>query len=172
MSFKGSHKELKRADRVKFRDSLSRAKSYEDLDELLDGLWNGDKEIEEISESIKLRVNGVLYPLDPPPTLKAQLDLEEKSYEKIIHRAILCKTPQKVEKASEALYVDEHSDRAAEEALPISTPPEKRENPELAALATPKLPLNERLAALPALVSGQDLPTPTPTPGPGSCSFA
>ena len=59
MSFKGSHKELKRADRVKFRDSLSRAKSYEDLDELLDGLWNGDKEIEEIIEFCDPRIQGI-----------------------------------------------------------------------------------------------------------------
>ena len=174
MSFKGSHKELKKADRVNFREILSRAKSYDDLDELLDGLWNGDQEMEEIIDSVKSRVNGALYPLDPPPSLVEQLKLEEKLYEETSQGAIQCKTPLQTETASEVLYrdIDDPSDGVAEDAPPISTPPEKRENPELAALATPKLPLNERLAALPALVSGQDLPTPTPTPGPGSCSFA
>lgn len=152
MSFKGGHKELKKAERVKLRETLSRAKTYTDLDDFVGGVWNGEEEMLEIIKSIESRVNGTLYPLDPPPSREEQKRMDE----------------EKLDEEKDGVSAAE----ATNASQPLSTPPELRENPEPDALATPRLPLNERLVHLPALVSGQDFPTPTPTPAPGSCRAA
>lgn len=157
MSFKGAHKELKKAERVQLRETINRAKTYADLDDFVGGVWNGDEEMLEIIKSIESRVNGTLYPLDPPPSRVEQMRMEDKLAE---------------EKAYTVLVGVSAAEAATDATQPLSTPPELRENPEPDTLSTPRLPLNERLAHLPSLISGQDFPTPTPTPAPGSCRAA
>ncbi|KAI5115943.1 hypothetical protein M0805_004940 [Coniferiporia weirii] len=148
MSFKGPSKDLKKAERQQLQDKILRAKSYDDLDDFVGGLWNGDEEMQKIVHSIQSRVNGVLYPLDPPPSKEDQEKLEND----------LSSTP-----GSSAEAGDSAMTNAAE--LALSTPPD-RENPEPATLDAPLMPSNERLVTLPSLISGKDVPTPSPTPAP------
>lgn len=152
MSFKGASKEVKKAERRKLVEQLHRAKSYDDLDELVGGLWNGDEEMRNIETSIQLRATGVMYTLDSPPPRVIQNgpddDLTESSNSRQDKEPI---TP-----------LDED---ALTGGATLFTPRD-RENPEPAVSNAPLLPANARLIPLPAMIIGQDVPTPSPTPKP------
>lgn len=174
MQFKGSHEQLKKPERKEIRDMISRAKSYDDVDAFLGGTWNGEEEMMEIVKRIEARVRrgnedvaseegkglvdlakmlaaSISYQVPPttpaltlPPTTPPSLATTD-----------LCSS------APDSRY-DYDDDEASFEA-PLSTPPDTV-NPEPDALRTPRLPLNEKMMTVPAMISGRDVPTPTPTP--------
>ncbi|TDL19410.1 FMN-linked oxidoreductase [Rickenella mellea] len=142
MSFKGSHKSLSKADRKDVRDILSHAKSYVDVDGLLGGVWNGAEEMQAIVSAIEARSRWTGRVLDD-----------------IIS--------QPVDDPARSEPLERNADQEEKVNPGLVTPPEKRENPEMITLATPRQPPNERMVPIPAMISGRDAPTPTPTPGPG-----
>ncbi|KAH8119724.1 FMN-linked oxidoreductase [Phellopilus nigrolimitatus] len=161
LSFKGALKETKRAERQEFRTILSRAKSYDDLNEFVGELWNGEEELWEIAKSLESRVNGALYPLEPPPPRPAQ--------EKVTLEDGLVTSSNTVVTSEASVVVMEGTGDKEEDEDPLSTPPD-RENPEPASLNAPLLPTNERRMTLPSLVSGREIPTPSPSPAPKPCN--
>ncbi|EJC98800.1 FMN-linked oxidoreductase [Fomitiporia mediterranea MF3/22] len=154
MTFKGANKDVKKAERQRLTEKLHRAKSYEDLDEFVGSLWNGDEELREIENSIAARVNGVLYPLDPPPPKAMQEKMEKELINSVSNGMDAGR--------SDALL---NAGSLENEPTPSKTPPD-RENPEPVSTNAPLLPVNEQLIPIPALVIGEDAPTPSPTPRP------
>ena len=128
---------MKKSERKSFREILSHAKSYDDLSEALDNIWDGEKEMQDIVKLIEARSQDyqVETLLAESPT-KPISDMDEAQFESI----------------SEQLKLSG-----------LKTPPDSRANPHLEALTTPRLPLNERQMVIPLLISGKDLPTPSPT---------
>ena len=157
MTFKGANKEVRKAERQELVQKLHRAKSYDDLDEFVGGLWNGDEEMREIEKSINSRVNGTLFPLDPPPS-KSILEEAKEPAESL--EAMDIEAKENIEPATPM------GDFLPKEII-IATPLD-RENPEPVSTNAPLLPSNERRIELPALLLGEETPTPSPTPRPRS----
>lgn len=138
--FKGSHGVLKKAERQEIREVMTRAKSYDDLDALVGGIWNGAEEMREITQAIEMRDRGFA----PPQTTLG---------------------PAKEAQAAEASAVPEHDAELAtdeeDDDGPV-TPKEYRANPEPQTLGTPFLPINEHTNVIPAMIAREDAPTPTP----------
>lgn len=142
VAFKGANKELTKSERQKLHDKLtsSRVKSYDDLDEFVGGVWNGEEEMAEIIRSIEAREeNANIYSLEPPPPREVQERMENELIE------------------SPPANDPENSEQESEIPTPIFTPPD-RENPEPVSQDAPLLPLNDRLV----LLSGIETPTPPP----------
>lgn len=144
MSFKGGYSLLKKPERTELRDAMSRTKSYDDCEPLVDGLWTGEDVMNDLIDSIESRGSR-------PAAL-----IEEGSRGAATEEQLIDKLVQSPSESDEKSPVD----------LPQSTPPEKRENPEPVTLNAPLLPRNERLVPVPAAISGIDIPTPTPSPAP------
>lgn len=118
-----------------------KAKSYDDVDALVEGKWNGADVMQEIVEAIEARDE------DPDATISLSPISPEKAAEAA---------------AADPAFAEQEQDLATDEDEdegPV-TPPERRENPALEALGTPFLPSDERMLA--AMVP-RDVPT-TPTP--------
>lgn len=137
MQFKGSHGDagLKKADRTKIRESISRAKSYDALSSFVEDKWTGAEEFQEIVQAI-----------------------ENQAVSRALEKWSSSTTSESVPLLAAVGSSDSESETM------LGTPPEKRENPEPGALGTPKLPLTGHFRDLPPMLSGQDHATPTPTP--------
>lgn len=136
--FKGVYKDVKKAERQKVKDMLTKAKRYEDVDEIVGSTWNGEEVLNEIRECVEARERDQLS--------------EEHSRETSVTEATM----------SDGTTIDAEVDISGDGDLLPTTPFETRENPEPAALDAPKMPLNGRLKNLPALILGRDAPTPSP----------
>lgn len=141
MSFKGKYISIKKPERTELRDAMSRTKSYDDCEALVDGLWTGEAVMRDLIASIESRGSRPEALIDAGSGVATT---EEQLNEKL----------------------SSESDEDSPINLPQSTPPEKRENPEPVTLNAPLLPRNERLIPTPAAITGIDVPTPTPSPVP------
>lgn len=148
---------LKKSERQVLHQQLSQAKSYEDLDAFVKGLWTGKEEMRAIEESIAMRVDGQLYALDPPPSKDVQETMEEELAEGIENIA-----------ASGQLLAKSVMVKALSESDSTSgqTTPTERNNPEPVTTNAPLMPSARERLTKPALISGDDVPTPSPTPSP------
>ncbi|KAL5519406.1 DUS2 [Sanghuangporus vaninii] len=156
VTFKGANKDVRKAERQNIVQQIHRAKSYDDLNEFVGGLWNGDEEMREIERSIDSRVNSVLYPLEPVSLRSIQEEAREEAEENL--KSLYIDSKENLEPVTPMgdLWVKEI----------VSATPLDRENPEPASTNAPLLPSNERRLSLPALILGEDTPTPSPTPRP------
>ena len=153
VSFKGANKELTKSERHKLHDKLSHAKSYDDLDEFVGGVWDGEEEMAEIKRIIESREeNDLRYSLEPPPPKEVQEQLENELFEAL--------PPGNTETETVTENQDEESETSTSTpTLTSTTTPPDRENPEPVTQNAPLLPVNDRLE----LLSGLDTPTPAPT---------
>ncbi|PAV22671.1 FMN-linked oxidoreductase [Pyrrhoderma noxium] len=153
VTFKGANKELTKSERHKLHDKLSRAKSYDDLDEFVGGVWNGEEEMAEIKRIIESREeNDPRYSLEPPPPKEVQEQLENELFEAL--------PPGNTETETVTENQEEESETSTSTpTLTSTTTPPDRENPEPVTQNAPLLPVNDRLE----LLSGLDTPTPAPT---------
>ncbi|THH10406.1 hypothetical protein EW145_g1353 [Phellinidium pouzarii] len=142
-AFKGANHDMKKAERQQLQNKISRAKSYDELNDFVGGLWDGAEEMQKIVKSIESRVDGVLYAFDPPPSQETQMRLENDMLD------------TSASSMAEAEYLVTPTGAEAEKEVILSTPPE-RENPEPPTLNAPLLPSNEQLLALPSLISELD----------------
>jgi tRNA-dihydrouridine synthase 2 len=175
MQFKGSHGQLKKSERKDIRDVLSRAKSYEDLDEFVGGMWNGEDEMKEIVRCIESRPSRAteekgknLVDLAKLLTASIARHAQPKNAEATGGASSKPQESSSGGLPSSAVNpIDgtnvEDDDATPDDDAALSTPPD-RVNPEPDALKTPRLPLNDKLMPIPAMISGRDAPTPTPTP--------
>ena len=148
---------LKKSERQVLHQKLSKAKSFEDLDDFVGGNWNGAEEMRAIEESIAKRVNGDLYALDPPPPKDVQEAMEKE----------LVEGAEDVV-ANGQLLAKSVVGKALSESDSVSgqTTPTDSKNPEPVTTNAPLMPSAREQLTKPALISGEDIPTPSPTPAP------
>ena len=170
------------AEKKRLREMLSRAKSYEDLDGFVEGIWNGDEEMKEITRAIEAR-RSKEGGGDSGNGRKALMDLTKLFAAYVAQQPLTpvigpSTTPPTVEVTDHSTPRDTSLERgdatppssqtecttgAEVEEAPLSTPPNSI-TPDLDVLRTPRLPLNELRMPIPAGVSGRDALTPSPTP--------
>ncbi len=119
---------------------VQHAKSFDDLNDVVEGRWDGELVMEEIVQTIEARTRSSVTVED------GQFDSEANDNSTEIATA----------PSSQEILME----------YGTSTPPEKRENPVPSTLATPRLPPNERQMVVPAFVSGHDAVTPSPSSRP------
>jgi tRNA-dihydrouridine synthase 2 len=132
--FKSTHEALKKAGVKKFRETLSQAKSWDELDELAGG-WNHDwRELEEIRTVVETREDTVRMVFVPMELAEPDLKGDGERMEDI----------------------DEDYDS-------LFKTPTDRLNPEPPSSRAPLGPSNERMYFIPAGISGRDATTPSPS---------
>ena len=148
---------LKKSDRMANHQHLQKAKSFEDLDEFVGRLWNGEEEMHAIEESLAKRINGHLYPLDPPPPRATQEAMEQELVNNPLHSAEPAEYGSTETMKSVVGKVFNQSGE---------TTPTESKNPEPVTTNAPLMPSARDRLMKPALISGEDAPTPSPTPTP------
>jgi len=135
--FKGPHEDVRKSERKEIKDALNKAKSYADLDSYVNGVWDGDKEMAAIVRSIESRTRRITA-LERLPVINlggfTNVDM---------------------------FRLPEQPIMSVSDLELFTTPPEPRENPEPGVMDTPRLPSNERLMPVPALISEQNVATAT-----------
>jgi len=134
--FKGVHHTLQKSDLKVYRDTISKAKEYDDLTDLVGGSWTGEEEMRTIMDAIRSRSD-------------------------VTHRLLDSASHRLMESQDTAAVAEE----LEESPLPLATPPHYRPNPEPPGSGAPLGPSNEMMMLLPAGVSRYDAPTPTPGGG-------
>lgn len=137
--FHGTHVDVRKADAKALRQALSKAKSYTDsvLKEAIGDDVSGKEEFDKIVKAIEARECGPRRLLLPNETVVS----------------VVLPAPISKDKST-------HGEPADLDGI-IITPP-ATQNPDPPSSNAPKMPVNDRLAYIPALVSGIDPATPTP----------
>ncbi|KAG9222239.1 hypothetical protein CCMSSC00406_0006536 [Pleurotus cornucopiae] len=137
--FHGTHVDVRKADSKALRQALSKSKSYTDsvLKEAIGDDVSGKEEFDQIVKAIEARERGPRRLLLPNETVVSVVPPAPVSQDKTTH--------------GEPADLDGI----------IITPP-ATQNPDPPSSNAPKMPVNDRLAYIPALVSGIDPATPTP----------
>ncbi|KAF7436215.1 hypothetical protein PC9H_003042 [Pleurotus ostreatus] len=137
--FHGTHVDVRKADSKALRQALSTSKSYADsvLKEAISDDVSGKEEFDKIVKAIEARECGPRRLLLPAETVVPVVPPAPVSQDKSTHG------------------------EPAELDGVIVTPP-GTQNPDPPSSNAPKIPVNDRLAYIPALVSGIDPATPTP----------
>ena len=130
---------LKKSERQELQLKLHKAKNYDDLNNFVGNVWNGEEEMKEIVKTIESRALG-LSSIDLP-----QIEAENVESETTDATNDQITTPVEGTNDTSAFFTPQIME-------PIPTP------------GAPLMPPNDRRLA--ALVSLQDIPTPTPTPRP------
>jgi len=128
-------KTLRKAEKKDIRGVLSKSKSYEDLDSVVEGLWNGEEEMDEIVKAIESRV------------------VTENSI-----------APDGPTQATFTKYAPFPLSLHAGDGFITPGADRERINPVPEVLGTPCQPLNLKKGPIPALLSGEDALTPSPSP--------